>query len=190
MTSLISKRLSEVASLMQLLDKDATHTALGAACNMLAASIRGRSPVLVCGNGGSSSDAQHIAGELVGRFLIERPACNVIALSANTSVLTAWSNDYSYESVFSRQVEAHGAADGVLWGISTSGNSRNVIRAMETAHKMGMKTIGMTGAGGGEMAALSDVLLDVPSSITPRIQEMHIVLYHFICEQVEAALVA
>ncbi len=156
---------------------------------LLVPALRRRLPVLVCGNGGSSSDAMHIAGELVGRFLRERPACNVIALSANSSVLTAWSNDYEFETVFSRQVEAHGQRGGVLWAISTSGNSANVVRALEAARALGMKTLGMTGEGGGKMAALCDVLLDAPSSETPRIQELHIVLYHHICERVEAQMI-
>ena len=143
-------------------------------------------PLLVCGNGGSSSDALHIAGELVGRFLVERKACNVIALSANSSVLTAWANDYAYNTIFSRQVEAHGCNGGVLWGISTSGNSENVILALKQAKVMGMKTIGLTGDGGGAMAESCDILVDVPSKITPRIQELHIVIYHYICEMVES----
>jgi len=144
--------------------------------------------LLVCGNGGSASDAMHITGELVGRFLKERKALNCICLSSNASVLTAWSNDYSFETVFSRQVEAYGQAGGVVLGLSTSGNSANIIKAFETAHALGMKTIGLTGEGGGAMAAHSDVLVDVPSRSTPLIQQVHIVLYHYICEHVEAAM--
>jgi D-sedoheptulose 7-phosphate isomerase len=147
-------------------------------------------PMLVCGNGGSASDAMHIAGELVGRFLKERKALNCICLSSNPSVLTAWSNDYSYETVFSRQTEAYGASGGVILGISTSGNSRNVIEAFRVAKDMGMVTIGLTGEGGGNMANLSDILIDVPSRSTPMIQQVHICLYHHICEQVEARLAA
>jgi D-sedoheptulose 7-phosphate isomerase len=145
-------------------------------------------PLLVCGNGGSASDAMHITGELVGRFLRERRALNCICLSSNPSVLTAWSNDYSYDTVFSRQVEAYGARGGALLGISTSGNSRNVIEAFQTAHGLGMTTIGLTGAGGGGMAAVSDILVDVPSRSTPFIQQLHICLYHYICEMVEERL--
>ena len=159
------------------------------AVDALATALIGRLPVLVCGNGGSASDAQHIAGELVGRFLVERRALNVIALSANSSVLTAWSNDYDYASVFARQVEAHGQAGGIVWGISTSGNSANVVAAFEAAKSMSMTTIGLTGEGGGRMAPLSDILIDVPSRVTPRIQELHIALYHFICAKVEEAVV-
>ena len=160
------------------------------AVEIIVASLNGQKPLLVCGNGGSASDAMHIAGELVGRFLVERRACNVIALSANPSVITAWTNDYAYDSVFSRQVEAHGLAGGVLWGISTSGNSDNVVNALRKAKSLNMQTIGLTGEGGGKMGMpdVCDILLDVPSKITPRIQELHIVIYHYICEHVEKLL--
>jgi len=145
-------------------------------------------PLLVCGNGGSASDAMHIAGELVGRFLKERRALNCICLSSNPAVLTAWSNDYSYETVFSRQVEAYAVPGGVVLGISTSGNSANVIEAFKTAKSRGMQTIALTGEGGGKMAEWSDVLIDVPSRSTPLIQQVHICIYHYICEMVEARL--
>ncbi|MBB1093380.1 SIS domain-containing protein [Rhodopseudomonas palustris] len=145
-------------------------------------------PLLVCGNGGSACDAMHITGELVGRFLKERRALNCICLSSNPAVLTAWSNDYSFETVFSRQVEAYGAEAGVILGISTSGNSANVIEAFRAAHELKMTTIGLTGEGGGKMAAVSDVLIDVPSRSTPLIQQVHVCLYHYICEHVEARL--
>lgn len=145
-------------------------------------------PLLVCGNGGSASDAMHITGELVGRFLKERRALNCICLSSNSSVLTAWSNDYEYASVFARQVEAYGTEGGVVLGLSTSGNSDNVVRAFETAQKIGMNTVGVTGKGGGLMAEVSDILIDVPSSSTPLIQQVHICLYHYICEHIETRL--
>lgn len=145
-------------------------------------------PLLVCGNGGSAADAMHITGELVGRFLKERPALRCICLSDNAAVLTAWSNDYSYDTVFARQVQAYGASGGVLWGLSTSGNSANVVKAAEAARAMGMQVIACTGEGGGRLRPLADILLNAPSSHTPRIQEMHVCLYHYICEKVEAAL--
>ncbi len=145
-------------------------------------------PLLVCGNGGSASDAMHITGELVGRFLKERRALNCICLSSNPAVLTAWSNDYAFETVFARQVEAYGAEGGVVLGLSTSGNSGNVIEAFRAAHARGMTTIALTGEGGGSMAEYSDVLIDVPSRSTPMIQQVHICLYHYLCEQVEARL--
>ncbi len=144
-------------------------------------------PLLVCGNGGSASDAMHITGELVGRYMKERKALNCICLSSNPTVLTAWANDYSYETVFSRQVEAYARPGGVLLGISTSGNSRNVIAACEAAKAHGMTTIGLTGQGG-KIAEACDLLLDVPSRRTPDIQQVHICLYHYICENIEARL--
>lgn len=142
-------------------------------------------PVLVCGNGGSACDALHITGELVGRFLMERKALNVIALSDNVSILTALANDYSYDYVFSRQVEAYGKPGAVIIGLSTSGNSANVIKAFEMARDMGMKTIAFTGQGGGKIALLSDILLNAPSSSTPLIQQVHICLYHYLCHAIE-----
>ncbi|MBI1260866.1 MAG: SIS domain-containing protein [Rhizobiales bacterium] len=142
--------------------------------------------LLVCGNGGSASDAMHITGELVGRFLKERRGLKAICLSSNPAVLTAWANDYDYATVFSRQVEAFGETGGVLLGLSTSGNSANVVKAFEEARRQGMTTIGMTGLGGGKLAALSDILLDAPSRSTPAIQQIHVCLYHYLCEEVEA----
>jgi D-sedoheptulose 7-phosphate isomerase len=142
-------------------------------------------PLLVCGNGGSAADAQHIVGEMVGRFLKERRALKAICLSSNPAVLTAWSNDHSFETVFSRQVEAYAEAGGVLLGLSTSGNSRNVVLALEAARAAGMVTIGMTGEGGGRMAPLCDHLLAVPSRSTPAIQQVHLALYHCFCAAVE-----
>jgi D-sedoheptulose 7-phosphate isomerase len=158
------------------------------AIDAIAATLGAGKPLLVCGNGGSASDAMHIAGELVGRFLKERRALNCICLSSNPTVLTAWSNDYSYDTVFSRQVEAYGAAGGAILGISTSGNSENVIEAFHAARALKMTCIGLTGEGGGRMAGVSDILIDVPSRSTPLIQQVHICLYHFICEKVEERL--
>lgn len=159
---------------------------IDAAINMLAESLRNGRPLLVCGNGGSAADALHISGELVGRFLLERRAMNVICLNANQSIMTAWANDYEYATIFSRQVEAHGVPEGVLWGISTSGNSENIVQAMQQARKIGMRTLALTGETGGRMSAFSDILINVPSTSTPRIQEMHLPIYHYICEQLES----
>ncbi|MGQ9370051.1 D-sedoheptulose-7-phosphate isomerase [Azospirillum sp. ST 5-10] len=161
-----------------------------AAVDAIAGALAANRALLVCGNGGSAADAQHITGELVGRFLKERRGLKAICLSSNPAVLTAWSNDYSYETVFSRQVEAYGEPGGVILGISTSGNSGNVLAAFTAARQAGMTTIALTGEGGGKMAAASDILLDVPSRSTPLIQQVHICLYHYICERVEAALAA
>ena len=144
--------------------------------------------LLVCGNGGSAADAMHICAELVGRFLKERRALAAIALNTDPVILTAWSNDYSYESVFARQVEALAKPGDIVWGISTSGNSKNVLAALKTARELGASTLALTGQGGGAIAEYADVLLAVPQSVTARIQEVHTVTYHIICEAVEAAL--
>ncbi|GAB6052618.1 SIS domain-containing protein [Magnetospira thiophila] len=145
-------------------------------------------PMLVCGNGGSAADAMHITGELVGRFLMERRALNCICLASNPAVLTAWSNDCGYDSVFARQVEAHAHPKGVLFGISTSGNSESVVLAFVEARKQGMTTVGLTGEGGGRLAGVSDILLDVPSRHTPDIQQAHLGIYHYICAEIEQRL--
>jgi len=165
---------------------DALQAGLDGAIERMVGALSQEKPVLVCGNGGSAADAQHIAGELVGKFLKERRALNVRALTTDTSVLTAWANDVAYDTVFERQVEAYGQPGGVLWAISTSGNSRNVLAAAGKARSLGMSVVAMTGSGGGKLRPLADVLLSVPSTLTPRIQEMHIMLYHYICERIEA----
>lgn len=141
--------------------------------------------VLFCGNGGSAADAQHIAAELSGRFYFDRDPLDAEALHVNTSYLTAVANDYSYDQVYSRLIKARGRKGDVLVGISTSGNSGNVIKAFELANEIGMITVGMTGETGGKMKALSAMLLNAPSGDTPRIQESHIMMGHIICELVE-----
>lgn len=159
-----------------------------AAADLIAGAYgRGRK-LLVCGNGGSAADAQHIAAEFVGRFLIERKPMPAIALHTNSSAVTAIGNDYGFDEVFARQVQAHGEEDDVLWAISTSGTSPNVIRAMHAAREAGMRVIAMTGRGGGEMADLCNVLLAVDAPSTPRVQEGHILVAHIICGLVEEAL--
>jgi len=144
--------------------------------------------VLVCGNGGSAADAQHIAGELVGRFLKERPAYHCIALTTDTSVLTAIGNDYGYDSVFSRQVEGLGKTGDVLIAISTSGNSMNVIKAVEMAKEKGIIVIGLLGRDGGKLKTMCDVSIVVQHEMTPVIQIMHSMIYHSFCHQVEERL--
>jgi D-sedoheptulose 7-phosphate isomerase len=141
--------------------------------------------VLFCGNGGSAADAQHIAAELSGRFYFDRDPLDAEALHVNTSYLTAVGNDYGYEQVFSRLIKARGRKGDVLVGLSTSGNSPNVIKAFELANQIGMITVGMTGESGGKMKDISTYLFNVPSGDTPRIQESHIMLGHIICELVE-----
>ena len=147
--------------------------------------FRADGKVLFCGNGGSAADAQHIAAELSGRFYTDRPPLYAEALHVNTSYLTAVANDYGFDEVYARMVQATGRAGDVLVGLSTSGNSPNVLKAIEVAKKQGMTVIGFTGSTGGKMAALCDVLLNVPSADTPRIQEAHILLGHILCEIVE-----
>jgi D-sedoheptulose 7-phosphate isomerase len=149
------------------------------------ATFRAGGKVLFCGNGGSAADAQHIAAELSGRFYTDRPPLFAEALHVNTSYLTAVANDYGYDLVFARMVEAAGRAGDVLVAISTSGNSPSIVRAAEKARAIGMTTIGLSGQAGGQLRACCDLLLNVPSSDTPRIQEAHILIGHIICQAVE-----
>lgn len=144
--------------------------------------------ILWCGNGGSAADSQHLAAEFVGRFLKERNAWPSIALTANTSILTAIGNDYGYEHVFSRQVEAHCSPQDILVGISTSGNSRNVCLALRTAKQRGAFAVAFTGRDGRQMAEIADQTLRIPSTETPRIQEAHILCGHMLCDYVERYL--
>ena len=141
--------------------------------------------VFFCGNGGSAADAQHLAAEFVGRFRLERQPLPSMALTTNSSLLTAIANDYGYEQVFSRQIRAFAKRDDILFGISTSGSSRNVVRAMQEARTLGVYTVGLTGRSGGGLKECADVLLNVPSDQTPRIQESHILLGHIYCDLVE-----
>jgi len=182
---MFATQLDDLLAAVKRLDLARLQGRLDDALARLAAAAAAAQPILVCGNGGSAADAQHIAGELVGRFLRDRRAIDVRALTADTAVITAWANDIGYDTVFSRQVEAHGRAGGVLVAISTSGNSKNVQAAAEAARKAGMSVIALTGEGGGRLAPLADVLLDVPSRHTPRVQEMHTMLYHYLCEMLE-----
>lgn len=144
--------------------------------------------VLFCGNGGSAADAQHLAAELAGRYYYDRPPLFAEALHTNTSSLTSLANDYSYDEVFARLVMAMGNKGDLLFGLSTSGNSRNVINAMKQAQKQEMITVGLTRQGGGEMKNCCDIILEIPSTDTPRIQECHMLLGHSICQIVEQGL--
>src|SRR3990167_9531021 len=150
--------------------------------------IRNGGKILLCGNGGSAADAQHVAAEFVGRFAKERAAWPAIALTANSSTVTAIGNDYGFEYIFSRQVEALAKKGDVVVGISTSGNSGNVLKALAEGKKRGCTTIGMTGKNGGKLRTLADISISVPSDETPRIQETHILAWHIICELVEKEL--
>jgi len=147
--------------------------------------VKSRKKILICGNGGSAADAQHFAAELVGRYKKERTAIPAIALTTDTSILTAIANDYGYEEVFARQIEALGEKDDVLVIISTSGNSKNLIKAAEKAKEKGLKSIGLLGKGGGTVKKMCNLEITVPSENTPRIQEMHGMIIHIICESIE-----
>lgn len=152
---------------------------------VITTAFRRGNKVLFCGNGGSAADAQHLAAEFSGRFYIDRDALPAEALHANTSYLTAVANDYSYDVIYSRLIKGLGNKGDVLVGLSTSGNSKNIVLAFEQAKANGMITVGFTGESGGKMKGLSDYLINVPSTDTPRIQESHILLGHIICQLVE-----
>jgi D-sedoheptulose 7-phosphate isomerase len=152
------------------------------------ATVKNGGTIYWIGNGGSAADAQHMAAELVGRYKRERKAIRSKALTANTSNLTAIGNDYGYDMVFSRQLEAFAKPEDLLIAISTSGNSKNIIKAVELARKVGMKVVSLTGATGGKLAELSDVLLNVPSTDTPRIQETHLLIEHIFCDCIEQSV--
>ncbi len=155
---------------------------------VIASSLSKGGKVLLCGNGGSAADAQHMAGELVGRFNMERDPLPAIALTTDTSILTAVANDYSFEEVFGRQVKALGKKGDVLVAFSTSGRSKNVLHALEVARDKGLITVGITGKGGGDMVHKCDYILCVPSESTPLIQEVHITIVHLLCQLVEVFL--
>ena len=157
------------------------------ACTTMVSVLKDGKKVLIAGNGGSAADAQHIAAELSGRFVKERKALPGIALTVDTSALTAIANDYGYNHVFSRQVEALAQPGDLFIGISTSGNSQGILNAFETATKIGCKTLGLSGRNGGKMNGLCDLNIVVPSEVTARIQEMHILIGHILCKAVDDA---
>jgi D-sedoheptulose 7-phosphate isomerase len=170
-----------------LRDSDLVAT-VGKVAEILIDAMGAGNKLLLFGNGGSAADAQHIAAEFVGRFAFDRPALPALALSVNTSCVTAIGNDYGFDLVFSRQIEALGRHGDVALGITTSGKSPNVLRAMSTAKKLGLQTIGLTGANGGPLADVVDYCICAPSSETPRIQECHILIGHIISDLVEQTI--
>jgi len=158
------------------------------AAMMCVESLKKGGKIHFCGNGGSAADAQHLAAELSGRFYYDRPPLNAEALHVNTSYLTAVANDYSYDLVYARMLQASAQKNDVFVGISTSGNSANILKAIEMAKQIGVKTVAMTGSTGGKMNELCDILINVPSTCTPRIQESHIMIGHIICEIIESEI--
>lgn len=158
------------------------------AASIAIAAIQAGNKVLFAGNGGSAADAQHLAAELVGKLGYDRPALPSISLTTDTSILTAIANDYAFEDVFRRQVAALGNKGDVLIGISTSGRSKNLIKAFAAARERGLRLISMTGAGGGDLLALSDICLRMPSTNTQKVQEAHIVVGHIVCQLIERAI--
>jgi D-sedoheptulose 7-phosphate isomerase len=187
-TALIADAFEEAARNLRSIGSSAYPDKVQQAIDLLVERLLAGNKLLVCGNGGSAADAMHICAELVGRFRMDRRALPAIALNTDAAVVTALSNDYSFDAVFSRQVEALAKPGDVVWGISTSGNSKNVVAALRAAHLFGASTIALTGQNGGALAEHADVLLAVPLPATPRIQEIHVVTYHVICEAVEAAV--
>ncbi|MBR5029183.1 MAG: D-sedoheptulose 7-phosphate isomerase [Bacteroidales bacterium] len=189
MNNRISQSIEESIAVKQALLADtAFMERIDAAAQLMIKSLQNGGKVHFCGNGGSAADAQHLAAELSGRFYFDRPPLNAEALHCNTSYLTAVGNDYGYEHIFSRLLRGTAKRGDVLVGISTSGNSKNILQAYETAKEMGVEIVSFTGKTGGAMKDFSTVLLNVPSTDTPRIQESHIMIGHIICEIVETTL--
>ena len=186
MTSLFARNLSQHVELMSRLD--ALEGAVMQAAATVADTLRTGGKLMLCGNGGSAADSQHIAAEFTGRFIKDRKPLAAIALSTDSSALTCISNDYSFADVFARQLVALARAGDCLIGISTSGNSANVIRAVEAARELGVRSIGLLGRDGGKLAALCDEAIIVPSDVTARIQEAHILIGHTICGVAEQQL--
>ena len=189
MTPRITQSITDSINAKQAILNDSEFLArIEAAAEMITDSLRAGGKIHFCGNGGSAADAQHLAAELSGRFYFDRPPLNAEALHCNTSYLTAVGNDYGYDLIFSRLLKGSAKKGDVIVGISTSGNSKNIVNAYEVAREMGVHIIAMTGETGGKMKDFADILLNVPSKDTPRIQESHIMIGHIICELVETAM--
>jgi D-sedoheptulose 7-phosphate isomerase len=185
-TDAIAGQFRETADNLRAMSEDAAlHAAVAQVAAVCIDALRRDNKILFAGNGGSAADAQHLAGELVSRFNYDRPGLAAFALTTDTSVLTAIGNDYGYERLFARQIEAVGTAGDVFIGISTSGRSPNILLALEAARAKGIVTVGLTGRGGGRMPDLCDHCLHVPSDATPRIQEGHITIGHTLCWLIE-----
>ena len=186
MQEIVADQLRQtVAVLSDVAKNDELHGVLAAAARETAKSLKSGRKLMVAGNGGSAADAQHLVAEFVSRLIKDRPALRAVALTTDTSILTAVGNDYGYECTFARQIEALGQPGDVFLAISTSGNSPNIVRALELAHSTGIVTIGLTGANGGSMVRLCDYCLRMPSDATMKIQEAHLALEHIFCLLVE-----
>ncbi len=185
MYELIQKSINESIKVKTQLLNEATFSNIYEITNVITTAFKNGNKVLFCGNGGSAADAQHLAAEFSGRFYKDRKALPSEALHCNTSYLTAVANDYSYEDIYSRIIEGVGIKGDILIGISTSGNSKNILKAFKKANEIGVITIGLTGIGGGLMKEYSKYIIEIDSKDTPRIQESHILVGHIICEIVE-----
>ena len=187
-TAISDSIMESIAVKQAILDNPDFLSRIRQAADIVIASLRSGGKVHFCGNGGSAADAQHLAAELSGRYGFDRPPLNAEALHCNTSYLTAAANDFGYDLAFARLLRGTAKNGDVVVGISTSGNSRNILNVFETAKEIGVNTIALTGETGGKMKDLADVLLNVPSTDTPRIQESHILIGHILCELVETAM--
>ncbi|MFA5687680.1 MAG: SIS domain-containing protein [Kiritimatiellales bacterium] len=187
MKKLLEKRFGEADAVLKAALVQCSDSIIRAA-DLIVKAYKNDHGVFLFGNGGSAADAQHVAGELNGRFLMERRPLKAQALVGDAATVTSIANDYGYEQIFAKQLRANAGAGDVAFGFTTSGNSKNVIKAFKTAREIDVKTIAMTGAGGGAIAELADVLIAVPSDHTPHIQEAGMVIYHCLCEQIEIAL--
>lgn len=188
-TTDVQKAINDTKELLTKMESDTDLCAkVSLAVDASVSALKNGKKILFCGNGGSAADAQHWAGELVSRFYYDRPGLAAIALTTDTSILTAIGNDYGYERIFSRQIEALGQEGDVLFAISTSGNSANIVKALEVAQKQNLKTIGFTGQNDGKMVDYCDVCIQIPSTSTPRIQEGHEVIGHIICALIESKI--
>jgi len=188
-TTAVIEYLQQSCAVLQAAIKDAHFVdTVAAITDSVTNALAAGGKVLLAGNGGSAADAQHIAAELVIRYKADRSPIAALALTTDSSALTACGNDLGFEAIFARQIEAVGRANDVAVGISTSGNSPNVLKGLRQAKAMGLKTVGLTGAGGGQMPSLCDALIAVPSAVTARIQEMHITIGHVLCKALEQRL--
>ena len=186
MKHLVQKQLAQsIATMQAVLADESIADTLATIGKLTADAMRSGHKLLVAGNGGSAADAQHLVAEFVVRLTVNRPALRAIALTTDTSILTAAGNDFGFDTIFARQIEALGQPGDVFLGISTSGNSKNIVAALHTAKQLGLTTFGLTGAGGGAMAALCDHCIVIPSNVTMNVQESHLALEHIFCMIVE-----